>query len=400
MKILQLCLKPPLPAKDGGCIAMNNITTGLLEAGHSVKILTIFTQKHDFVPEALSNDYLEKTQIEGVYVDTHINVVDAFANFITSDSYNISRFFSADFDIKLTRLLRYNKYDVIHLESLFMTPYVGTIRRNCNTPVVLRSHNLEFVIWERIARGSSNVFKKMYLNYLARKMKNYEISMLNYVDAIASISDEDRQRFHDLGIKRRIKTIPFGIDLRNYPVLNDPGLDEISLFHIGAMDWGPNVEGVQWFLNKIWMRIHEEFPNLKLYLAGRNMPIDALPELPNVIYVGEVDNAIDFMRSKSVMIVPLLSAGGIRVKIIEGMAMQKAVISTTLGAEGIECTHGQNILLADSPDQWLEAITEVVMKKNRANELGCAGREHVKNYFDIASISKSLIQFYKELRRE
>lgn len=400
MKILQLCLKPPLPAKDGGCIAMNNITTGLLEAGHSVKILTIFTQKHDFVPEALSNDYLEKTQIEGVYVDTHINVVDAFANFITSDSYNISRFFSADFDIKLTRLLRYNKYDVIHLESLFMTPYVGTIRRNCNTPVVLRSHNLEFVIWERIARGSSNVFKKLYLNYLARKMKNYEISMLNYVDAIASISDEDRQRFHDLGIKRRIKTIPFGIDLRNYPVLNDPGSDEISLFHIGAMDWGPNVEGVQWFLNKIWMRIHEEFPNLKLYLAGRNMPIDALPELPNVIYVGEVDNAIDFMRSKSVMIVPLLSAGGIRVKIIEGMAMQKAVISTTLGAEGIECTHGQNILLADSPDQWLEAITEVVMKKNRANELGCAGREHVKNYFDIASISKSLIQFYKELRRE
>ncbi len=400
MKILQLCLKPPLPAKDGGCIAMNNITTGLLEAGHSVKILTIFTQKHDFVPEALSNDYLEKTQIEGVYVDTHINVVDAFANFITSDSYNISRFFSADFDIKLTRLLRYNKYDVIHLESLFMTPYVGTIRRNCNTPVVLRSHNLEFVIWERIARGSSNVFKKMYLNYLARKMKNYEISMLNYVDAIASISDEDRQRFHDLGIKRRIKTIPFGIDLRNYHVLNDPGSDEISLFHIGAMDWGPNVEGVQWFLNKIWMRIHEEFPNLKLYLAGRNMPIDALPELPNVIYVGEVDNAIDFMRSKSVMIVPLLSAGGIRVKIIEGMAMQKAVISTTLGAEGIECTHGQNILLADSPDQWLEAITEVVMKKNRANELGCAGREHVRNYFDIASISKSLIQFYKELRRE
>jgi glycosyltransferase involved in cell wall biosynthesis len=400
MKILQLCLKPPLPAKDGGCIAMNNITTGLLEAGHSVKILTIFTQKHDFVPEALSNDYLEKTQIEGVYVDTHINVVDAFANFITSDSYNISRFFSADFDIKLTRLLRYNKYDVIHLESLFMTPYVGTIRRNCNTPVVLRSHNLEFVIWERIARGSSNVFKKMYLNYLARKMKKYEISMLNYVDAIASISDEDRQRFHDLGIKRRIKTIPFGIDLRNYPVLNDPGSEEISLFHIGAMDWGPNVEGVQWFLNKIWMRIHEEFPNLKLYLAGRNMPIEALPELPNVIYVGEVDNAIDFMRSKSVMIVPLLSAGGIRVKIIEGMAMQKAVISTTLGAEGIECTHGQNILLADSPDQWLEAISEVVMKKNRANELGCAGREHVKNYFDIASISKSLIQFYKELRRE
>jgi polysaccharide biosynthesis protein PslH len=400
MKILQLCLKPPLPAKDGGCIAMNNITTGLLEAGHSVKILTIFTQKHDFMPEELPEEYLEKTQIEGVFIDTHINLVDAFSNFITNDSYNISRFFSADFDIKLTNLLKYNKYDVIHLESLFMTPYMGTIRRNCNTPIVLRSHNLEFVIWERIARGSSNILKKMYLNYLANKMKRYEISMLNYVDAIASISDEDRQRFYDLGIKRRIKTIPFGIDLRNYPVHDPLESDEISLFHIGAMDWGPNVEGLLWFLNKIWMRIHEELPNLKLYLAGRNMPMDELPQLPNVIYIGEVEDAIEFMQSKSVMIVPLLSAGGIRVKIIEGLAMQKAVISTTLGAEGIECKHGENILLADTPDQWLEAVVELVTKKGRAQDIGKAGREHVKNYFDIGAISKSLIQFYKELRRE
>ena len=100
MKVLQLCLKPPLPAKDGGCIAMNNITMGLLEAGHSVKILTIFTQKHDFVPEELPVEYLDKTEIEGVYIDTHVNIVDAFANYITSDSYNIARFFSADFHFR------------------------------------------------------------------------------------------------------------------------------------------------------------------------------------------------------------------------------------------------------------------------------------------------------------
>jgi polysaccharide biosynthesis protein PslH len=399
MKILQLCLKPPLPAKDGGCIAMNNVTMGLLESGHQVKILTIFTQKHNFVPEDLPQEYLDKTQIEGVYIDTHVNIVDAFANFITSDSYNIARFFSADFDIKLTRLLKYHRFDVIHLESLFMTPYLPTIRRHCHTPVVLRSHNLEFVIWERIARGTNNVFKRVYLNYLARKMKKYEISMLNYVNGIASISDEDRQRFYDLGIKRRIKTIPFGIDLRYYPAQHERPC-ELALFHIGAMDWGPNIEGIQWFLHKIWMRVHEEFPNLKLYLAGRNMPMDEMPQLPNVVYLGEVDDAIEFIHSKKIMIVPLLSAGGIRVKIIEGLAMEKAVISTSLGAEGIECTHQKNILLADTPSQWIDAITELVSDPKRIDELGQAGREHVRNYFDITGISKSLIQFYKELRHE
>jgi polysaccharide biosynthesis protein PslH len=399
MKVLQLCLKPPLPAKDGGCIAMNNITMGLLEAGHSVKILTIFTQKHDFVPEELPAEYLEKTEIEGVYIDTHVNAVDAFANYITSDSYNIARFFSADFDIKLTRLLKYNRYDVIHLESLFMTPYLPTIRRNCNTPVVLRSHNLEFVIWERIAKGTKNFFKRAYLNYLAKKMKKYEISMLNYVDGIASISDEDRQRFYDLGIQRPIRTIPFGIDLRNYPI-HETTQSEIALFHIGAMDWGPNIEGIQWFLDKIWMRIHNEFPDLKLYLAGRNMPIANMPVLPNVIYLGEVEDAIQFMESKKIMIVPLLSAGGIRVKIIEGLALQKPVISTSLGAEGLECVHRENIFLADSPEQWLDAIGELINNPNRMAEMGEAGRSHVRTYFDIAGISKTLVNFYKELRRE
>jgi glycosyltransferase involved in cell wall biosynthesis len=258
---------------------------------------------------------------------------------------------------------------------------------------------LEFVIWERIAKGTKNFFKRAYLNYLAKKMKKYEISMLNYVDGIASISDEDRQRFYDLGIQRPIRTIPFGIDLRNYPI-HESTPSEVALFHIGAMDWGPNIEGIQWFLDKIWMRIHNEFPDLKLYLAGRNMPISNMPVLPNVIYLGEVEDAIQFMESKKIMIVPLLSAGGIRVKIIEGLALQKPVISTSLGAEGLECVHGDTIFLADSPQQWLDAIGELLNNPNRMEEMGEAGRAHVRAYFDIAGISKTLVNFYKELRRE
>ena len=101
MKILQLCHKPPAPPKDGGCIAMNNITSGLINAGHEVRLLTIYTHKHDLELDKLSKAYLEDTQIQGVHVDTRVNLVDAFSSLITQDSYNISRFFSADFDIQL-----------------------------------------------------------------------------------------------------------------------------------------------------------------------------------------------------------------------------------------------------------------------------------------------------------
>ena len=162
MKILQLCHKPPMPAVDGGCIAMNNITQGLIAAGHKVKIITIFTHKHNFFPENMSKEYLDNTEIEGVYVDTRLNIVDAYASIMTSDSYHVNRFFSTDFDIKLTRVLKQENFDIVHLESLFMTPYIGTIRRLSKAKIVLRSHNLEFVIWEKIAKGTTNIFKKLY----------------------------------------------------------------------------------------------------------------------------------------------------------------------------------------------------------------------------------------------
>lgn len=398
MKILQLCLKPPLPARDGGCIAMNNITQGLLDAGHTVKILTIFTQKHGFNIAELPQEYVEKTGIEGVYVDTSLNAVDAFSNLMTADSYNISRFFSTDFDIKLTQLLRRRKFDVVHLESLFMTPYTGTIRRYAShTPIVLRSHNLEYVIWEKIAHGTKNILKRTYLNYLARKLRDYELNSLNEVHGIAAISDEDKKHFIELGVKKRSVTIPFGINLSDYLSVRNDTIPEVALFHVGSMDWGPNLEGIVWFLDEVWPKVNERFPKLKLYLAGRNMSKDIFrTKYKNLILVGEVENALEFMASKSIMIVPLLSGGGIRVKIIEGLAMEKCIISTSLGAEGIGCSHGKNIMLADTPSEWIKAIDKL-LNKEKCEEISQAGLKHVAENFDNAVITKKLIAFYEEL---
>ncbi|MCC6599126.1 MAG: glycosyltransferase family 4 protein [Crocinitomicaceae bacterium] len=399
MKILQLCHKPPLPAIDGGCIAMNNVTTGLMSAGHKVKILTIFTRKHPFNPSAMPADYLDKTEIEGVFVDTRINMIDAFSNFMTSDSYNISRFFSPDYDIALTRLLKKRKFDIIHLESLFMTPYISTIKRYSNASIVLRSHNLEFVIWEKIASGTRNIAKRAYLKYLSNQLKNYELDILKSVNGIAAISEEDKNRFEALGVKKIIRNIPFGIRVDDYP--EEDSLPEVpSLFHLGSMNWSPNLEGILWFIEDIWPEIHRRFPELKLYLAGRGMPENIIGnKFPNVIVIGEVEDAKAFMRSKSTMIVPLLSASGIRVKIIEGLALGKSVISTTIGAQGIDCIPGKNILIANDVESWVEAVDLLVSSPKVAEELGKEGRIHAKQHFDLTTITAKLISFYKELRK-
>lgn len=397
MRILQLCNKPPLPAKDGGCIAMNNITQGLLDAGHEVKILTIFTHKHDFNPHLLPQDYLDKTGIEGVFVDTRINIVDAFANFVTADSYNISRFFSTDFDIKLTKTLQKYDFDIVHVESLFMTSYIGTVRRLSKAAVVLRSHNLEFVIWEKIAVGTDNLARRTYLKYLSRKLKEYELSMLGQVDGIAAISEEDKKHFRTLGSQKPMVNIPFGVPISDYNL--EPSVEpELALFHIGAMDWSPNLEGIVWFLEDVWPLIHSRFPELRFYIAGRNMPefLTRTPH-PNVLYCGEVEDAKQFMREKAIMVVPLLSGGGIRVKIIEGLALQKAIISTSLGAEGILCENDNNILLADTPSMWLEAVEKLVNNKELVRKLGEAGRKLATQHYDNQVITGNLVDFYSSI---
>lgn len=400
MKVLQLSHKSPFPAKDGGCLAILNISQGLINAGIDLKILTIETAKHPFEKESIPKIFLEKTGIESVFIDTSLNIVDAFSSLITQDSYNISRFFSPDFDFKLHQELEKNEYDIIHLESLFMTPYIATIRAYSNARIVLRSHNLEFIIWKRLAKQSGNMAKRAYLKLLAHQLKNYELDVLNQVDGIAAISKRDANDFSELGSKKPKEVIPFGINLDDYP-FKENNNTELSLFHLGSMDWTPNVEGVNWFLESIWPEIHKKFPNANFYIAGRELPEEFYQNnIPNVHIVGEVEDAKKFINSNSIMIVPLLSGSGIRVKIIEGMALGKAIISTTIGAEGLNYKHKDNIWIADNLDSFIEALDHFNENSDEINRMGLSARKLVKEEYDEALIINNLVDFYEKLMKK
>lgn len=376
---------------------MNNISQGLIRAGHTLKVLTIHTHKHDFEGNTLDPDYLAATNIESVFVDTRINLVDAFSNLVTQDSYNVSRFFSADFDMKLQQVLEQNAFDVVLLESLFMTPYIDTIRRFSKAKVILRSHNLEYIIWERVARGSRNPAKKSYLKILAKQLKSYELRIFEEVDGIVAISDADERKYLQLGYNGPITTIPFGLNTDE--ILYEPHApSELSLFHLGSMDWTPNLEGVNWFLDRVWPLLHQNHPQLKLYLAGREMPpAIASARHEQVEVVGEVDDAYAFMRSQGIMVVPLLSAGGIRVKIIEGMALGKTIISTAIGAEGIDYKDGENILIANTPRAFVDTVRNLVENPESVADIGAAARALACSQFDNRVLTESLVEFFRQI---
>ena len=164
------------------------------------------------------------------------------------------------------------------------------------------------------------------------------------------------------------------------------------------MDWMPNVEAVEWFLKNCLNEVSRRFPTLKIYFAGRGMP-DHLKELgnDNTVFIGTVENGQQYIQSKSIMIVPLLSGSGMRVKIIQGMAMGKAMISTTIGSEGIAYTNGKNILIADSPEEFIAAIEKCVNNKQFCKSLGREAMKLAEEKYSNEAIGRSLNGFYKDL---
>lgn len=387
MKVLQICNKPPLPAIDGGCLAMHQLGTGLLDSGIDLTIISICTNKHPFEKEKLDQDYIERTKSEFIYVDTDINVVDAFSSLITKDSYNITRFFSPDLDQKIEYILKRKKFDCIILESVFVAPYIDTIRRESKAKLVLRAHNIEYKIWKRMSKQAGKGPKKLYYKHLAKRLKEFEISVWNQVDGIATISTEDKI-YLNKKVNTPVVNIPFGINMEDYQ--SDYNTSN-SVFHLGSLDWKPNLEGVSWFIDEVIPLVKSE---MKFHVAGRNIPswLGKMNQ-DKVEIVGEVESARKFISAQGIMIVPLLSGGGMRVKIIEGMALSKPVITTSIGAEGIDANHNEHVLIADTAEEFAAQLDRLINDENLRKRLALNSRALIAEKYDRQIIIKKLIEF-------
>jgi polysaccharide biosynthesis protein PslH len=404
MNVLMICNKSPWPLKEGGPIAMHMIIGGLLSAGHRVKVLAVNSYKYKVDARSIPEDFRQQTGIELVDVDLRVRPLAAFLNLFTGRSYHVERFDTAGFRKKLTGILQSEHFDIVQLETLYVCPYISTIRKFSGAKIILRAHNIEHLIWQRLAEETRNPLKKFYIRHLSSTLKKYEHKVIHSVDGIAAITWKDADYFSGVltthgSLTERIPVIdiPFGLDIKLYPApAEEP--ESASLFTIGSMNWMPNEEGVKWFLEKVWPDLHRQFPQLKYYLAGRAMPewMQQL-RLPNVEVLGEVEDAHQFIRSHSVMIVPLFSGSGIRIKIIEGMASGKAIISTSLGAEGISYINGENILIANAPCEFFDMVSICIEDPSRRRKIGQNARQLIETGYDRDAITLRLISFYQQL---
>jgi polysaccharide biosynthesis protein PslH len=362
----------------------------LNDLGCEVTLLAMNTSKHYIDLEKIKDISGHYKAIHTVDIDNAIKPVEALKNLFSSDSYHVSRFRSDAFSEKLKELLKAEDYDIVQLETLYLAPYMETIRKYSDALLVMRSHNIEHEIWDRITQNTKFLPKKWYIQYLSRKLKNFELGVLNEYDFLVPISQRDLKKFRNLGYINGAQTIPIGIDFSDYkPDMNSFSKNP-SVSFIGSLDWIPNYEGINWFLNEVWPDVHRSFPQLELHIAGRNTPDELYRwSKSKVLIHGEVRDAREFINQHPMMIVPLLSGSGMRAKILEGMALGKVVITTSMGLEGIDAIHSKEVLVADTPGEFLDCFNLCLKNPEKMLEISENAQRFVSKNFNNFKLAET-----------
>jgi len=397
VKILVLSNKNPFPPRDGGELAIRNMLQEMLEYGHEVSLLMMTTSKH----HKKNSPDIDDLNAHNVFIDTDIKPLKLLWNYLFGKMpYIAQRFVDTTYAERLIDLLYSKRFDVVQLEGLYLAPYIDTIRKVSQAKIVMRAHNVEHEIWQRNSELEKNLFVRMYLKSMADRLKRFEITSLLKIDGLLPITERDEKKFRDLGYGKLSLTVPFGIKAKNYQI-KSLETDKISVGYIGALDWFPNREGIIWFLENVWKKFIASFSDVEFHIAGRN----ADPELkriinftPNVIFHGEVDSAQDFIQMHPIMVVPLFSGSGMRVKIIEGMLLKRAMIVTPIAAEGISVLEGENIFIAEKPDDFVEKLIQLIKSKEKIKEIGEAAHHFAMNNYDNYHLMENLTKFYQNLK--
>ncbi|MEI7661983.1 MAG: glycosyltransferase family 4 protein [Bacteroidota bacterium] len=400
MKILQLCHKIPFPLHDGGAVSLYYTALGLVYQGVELKVLAIDTPKSPVDINGIPSGFREKTGFECAAADTRVDLFGAMVNLFSNQSYFVERFFSTEYRDALTSVLKNEDFDIVQLEHLYLGLYLETIRKHSRARIVLRPQNVENQVWRSYLDRTVNPLKKLYLQMAVSRLENFERQVSEKVDGIIAISGNDAGTFSRYALSTPCITVPIGYDFGTLSAFSfDNQYDHFPVFyHLGSMDWLPNVQGIKWFIEKVMPRVLEDYPGFRFRVGGKKMPGWFFRHQDRHLIVdGEVPDALLYHRDKSVMIVPLLSGGGLRAKIVEAMMLGKTVISTSTGAAGIPCRDQENILIADTPEEFVNQIIKCRDSEALCRKIGSSARLLATEHYDCRKTARQMIRFYREL---
>jgi sugar transferase (PEP-CTERM/EpsH1 system associated) len=320
----------------------------------------------------------------GFYADAAMRVLDPLP-------YAAGKYRSTEYRDQVDDLLETGGFDLIVCD--FLVPAVNMPRR-LPCPAVVFTHNVEAEIWRRHYERQADPVRKLLFKQQWQRMLRFEADTLSRFDLVLAVSDTDKQTFQQLypGLRAPVVTVATGVDTEFFAPRPAAAASPGHLVFTGSMDWIPNEDAMKHFCEDILPLIRQQEPGVTLSIVGRapTPAVQRLAEIAGVEVTGRVDDVRDYIGRGEVYIVPIRIGGGTRLKIFEAMGMGRAVVSTTVGAEGLPVTDGRDVVIADTPDRFAASIVSLLRDPARRVQLERAARDLVVTHYDWSAVAGQL----------
>lgn len=397
LNILFVSATVPYPAIDGGRIRVLNLVQNLCKF-HNITLLCFITLSTDEQGIRYLTDLgMDVIGIELKKTGLSIIIHSIFHN----KPLTIAKYFSHSMLNEINKLLESKKFDIIHFEMLHTGQYIEGIQNKDGIAIILDEQNIDSGIWSRLAKTEKNLIKKVLFYWQYRNFGKYERWICKNFDKCITVSKEDGNLLKSICPEISIEVIPNGVDPYYFnPYDNEE--DETKLIFTGSMDWQPNEDAVIYFCKEIFPLIRSELADMKFFIVGSNPTnkVLSLSNIPGVYVTGLVDDVRPYIADASIYVVPLRIGGGTRLKILQALAMKKAVVSTSIGCEGIDIEPDRDLIVSDDPRDFARQVIMLSKNKDFRRKLGENGRTLILQKYDWKAIVGKLESLYIGITEE
>ncbi|WP_040517124.1 glycosyltransferase family 4 protein [Gracilimonas tropica] len=395
MNILQITPRLPFPPNDGGAVYIYYTTKYLSRLGHNVTLASLISNKHEQEAKALKK-WATVHAVDGQFKP--YSFFSAAKSLLSRSPITIQHRMKPE--LMRTALHAVNDTpDVVLLEGLHTAAFIDDIENIFpDSPVVLRQSNVEYLLLKRNAATTGNPFLKAFYYDQYKLMKKYEVKAMSSVDAVTAITRFDKELYLEHLPDLTCHVSPAGAEI---PKPLGIKREKNKILAISNWRWKPNYDGLKWFLEKIWPDLIALKPDLKLFVAGEglNNRFQRKFAHSSIQFLGFVDNLEPLRQSSSLFIAPLFSGSGMKLKVIEGMASGLPIITTKIGAEGIEIKNGTHYVEANSKKDFLNAILFLLDNPEKREQISRSAKQIVKEKYSWESITGDLVDFLKTVRK-
>jgi sugar transferase (PEP-CTERM/EpsH1 system associated) len=394
MKILLIAHLVPYPPHFGCSLRNFNLIRECAK-NHDIHLLT-FYQKAHLVEEM--KKYCKFVKAFEIPTDGR-NVAWyslLFFNLFSPSPYSAWKFYSGAMVRAVRKHAAAHSFDLVEIGTIALANYAKLVP---DLPRLMVHHNIESELLLRRSKSVKGILAKAYLALQGHKLRRFERKACSFFDHHTTVSERDGQTLQEIYADTKATVVPNGVDTNFFKPV-DAAIDENNIIFVGSLSWYPNSDAIDYLMRDIWHLIRAKAPNVSMNVVGKS-PSKEIMEFsrshPSFKTLGFVDDVRPYMAEAAVYVVPIRVGGGTRLKILDALAMGKAIVSTTVGCEGIDVTDGKDIIIADKPEEFAEKTVELMNNRDLREKLGRNARRTAEDVYSWEKIAPKLEQVYEEL---